>query len=691
MGVLLGIASTGCMTSASTTPDLLVTDQTLTAMEAKVRDHDWARSIRDSIVRQSTEWLEREIDPPVGGGGWYHNYVCPVDAGFLDYEKSRPDQHWCPRCETFYEGDKLDAAWVNNTHMQFSNAVHGLGLAYHLTGDQRFADFCSSTLSWYAARYSAYPVHGEWAGQGKVTGQSLDEAMWLINMIAGYELIAETIPVETRQRIAKDLFHAAGKHIEGQSSQAIHNIQCWLATARMMAGLVCRDDTMRDRAVRDLRSNIAEGITDEGFWYEGSPSYHMFTLMALNPALLVARHNGIRLGDPDKLQAMYTALSKLVLPDYKVASINDCTPNLPLAGMTFALEAGCYLFENTDLVDQLAAIYAETKAHRDDPSPLRQRYALVYGPAVLPESPRFEPGSYALRDIGLAVLRHDGNTAIIKAGYPSTSHDHADRLNLILADPNRNWLIDLGTSGYGHPLYLEWYRHTAGHCTVMVDGKMQETGIQGRITQFVDTPDHAMTTVRCDDAYPGVLMSRTIAMTRGLVIDRFILRSDAPHTYTFTLHAPGSLSVTPIDSVNDDNSSEPSPLQHGPFTLQGVAGNVKQCRAIWIVNESPGTAMEGDPSLTALLAANTSVQIHHGSAAGIPGQVDHEVITLTARDNEVTFAAVYLAAAAPVNERIRALKVSGKSEINLEAKQAGFISLGGPSEEADLEIGGPRR
>ncbi|MBI4580587.1 MAG: alginate lyase family protein, partial [Planctomycetes bacterium] len=335
---------------------MAATRDLLKTVEGKIAGRPWAKALAAELIAEADKWAARPINPPTTGGGWYHNYVCPKDAGFLEFREDSPRKHWCPRCKKFYEGDKLDASWVNRRHMDFAQAAQVCAVAFRVGGKPQHADWARRVLRWYADRYETFPVHGEWAGRGRVMGQSLDEAMWLIPMATAFDLVAKTVGDADQQAIIGKLILPAGKHIEGYSG-GIHNIQCWHATARLMAGLVGSDVTMRDRAVADLRDNIDKGITQDGFWFEGSITYHSFTLMALTPALVVAKHNGIDLGRPDKLLAMYTVPAKLVLPSGVLPALND-GGGANLSSMAWLLETGCYLFDSEPLRRQLASIHA---------------------------------------------------------------------------------------------------------------------------------------------------------------------------------------------------------------------------------------------------------------------------------------------------------------------------------------------
>jgi len=59
-------------------------------------------------------------------------------------------------------------------------------------------------------------------------------------------------------------------------------------------------------------------------------------------------------------------------------------------------------------------------------------------------------------------------------GSLSCGHSHADALSIEFSSLGKNWIIDPGTFTYtGNPELRDWFRSTAAHNTVTVDGKSQ--------------------------------------------------------------------------------------------------------------------------------------------------------------------------------------------------------------------------
>ena len=103
-------------------------------------------------------------------------------------------------------------------HNQLSLDIANLGAVYALSGDANYAEFGKKLLLAYA---DAYPNYGIGARAGfnhdpsKVFDQRLSDAMWLIQVARGYDLIHDlpSITPEERKHIEDDLLKANGRHI----------------------------------------------------------------------------------------------------------------------------------------------------------------------------------------------------------------------------------------------------------------------------------------------------------------------------------------------------------------------------------------------------------------------------------------------------------------------------------------------
>jgi hypothetical protein len=99
-------------------------------------------------------------------------------------------------------------------------------------------------------------------------------------------------------------------------------------------------------------------------------------------------------------------------------------------------------------------------------------------------------------------------------------------------------------------LHGSWYRQTFAHNTVCVDEQSQKpTTGKLELTHF--TPEIVVAQASSDDAYPGVLLRRRVAVFDGLVLDVFETSSGEEHTYDYLYHNFGNLRPG-LDTVSRD-------------------------------------------------------------------------------------------------------------------------------------------
>jgi len=71
----------------------------------------------------------------------------------------------------------------------------------------------------------------------------------------------------------------------------------------------------------------------------------------------------------------------------------------------------------------------------------------------------------------------------LKFGGEGIGHGHPDKLSITIHDGKNELVSDFGTSGYGVPDYLKWYKRTLSHNTVTVDAKDQKRSV-GKLLKF---------------------------------------------------------------------------------------------------------------------------------------------------------------------------------------------------------------
>ncbi len=475
------------------------------------------------------------VPPPDQPAGYYHDYFCPEHGVQLVFDWRSPRAHRCPVDGAIYRGQPYDRSWwwfVNHEH---SDAAFRLALSWRLQGERPCLDQAAAILRAYAAHYpeAGWPAGDPRPRQGKVAYHALDEAVWLIPLAWAYHLIRPALGEGARREVETRLFQPAAAHLMAQRWPQVHNYMCWLnAAVAGAASLLNRPDLLA--AVVDgpygFRQQVEAGVLADGTWWEGSASYHFYTLAALLALLRslpeVAQHGRApsagALRRLPKLRQMWLAPLRWAYPDLTLPALNDCWYHsslvgecghgIPPAAAFYEIGAGWYGDAAFHYV--LAAAYARGQA-RDSLE------ALIFGPDDVAgptertpaggagtRQPRLLTTSANLAELGVAVLRGPNRRAerderevvvarpapgsagmdrrtflLLKYGPHGGGHGHPDKLGIVLFAEGERLSPDLGTPGYGIALNDCWYRHTLSHNTVLLDGQRQPPAA-GRLLAF---------------------------------------------------------------------------------------------------------------------------------------------------------------------------------------------------------------
>ncbi|MCC6383519.1 MAG: heparinase II/III family protein, partial [Dehalococcoidia bacterium] len=534
---------------------LLIDRAGIEAAKGKAARHAWAKAALDDVLGNAARGLKSDPNPPERGGQWPHWYSCKLDGVRL--RTVSPTEHRCPKCNTVYTGDPYDAVVLYGVHQRYSRFIRDLGLAYRVQGDPAMARQAAAMLSAYAARYLKYPRHttrGEdKVGGGRVLAQTLDESVWLIPIAWGYALVKDTMDAAARERVEKDLLVPAAEVIR-EHRLGIHNIQCWKNSAVACAGYAAGRDDLAADAIdepgRGFRVQIAQGVTEEGMWYEGSLGYHRYTMDALWPLTEAARGAGLDLYG-DRYRLMWEAPLALAFPTGDPPGFND-NGGGNIAGYAPLYELAFARWKRPE--------YGAVAAMGDRSS----LQALLWGAESVQKGRAIPQRSSLLQSAGFAMLRAPGAQAAMRFGLHGGGHGHPDKLNIVTWGAGKMWGIDPGSINYGVPLHREWYRATIAHNTVAVD-ETQQSDKPGKLVEWKEGAISAS----ADDVYRGARLSRSVAARAGALDDRFACSSDSERTWDWALHAPGRLAVSIQTKPREGRLGKTNGYQHIENVAEG--------------------------------------------------------------------------------------------------------------------------
>ncbi|NQX63518.1 heparinase II/III family protein [Paenibacillus qinlingensis] len=517
------------------------------AVQEKIRTEAWAKTVYDTLVETTEWWVTHYADDPRRITGWGHNYFCEACGSRIDFEREAPHVNSCGSCGHVNKGARFDQAWNYLYRDEAHKHVFYAGVLYQLTGDERYPAYIRSVLSFYCDHYEQLQVDVPAGYVGKIAGINLCDAVGMIWLLQGMEMIKETFSTAELQHYKSHLFNPQVELLE-KLCKSIHNITCWMKAAVGMTGMFFGDSSYVERALEGpfgLLQQLQQGVTAEGFWYEGSFHYHFYCVEPFTYFLLFARMYEVTCNGMEEIvKRMYVFPAELVFDNGVFPNPNDGWPNIALTHY-----AGQYEYANRLFPDP-AFEYALSRSYG-----AYYRQTMAYG-GMIENSPEgwvqrllFGKGEYAGEEMlrvttnypasQICSLRAGKTALFMKYGLNTRSHAHPDVMNIELFDADYLWSHDISSNGYGSFLFLEWQRKTIAHNTVVVDGVDQVYSERGMIEQF--EPERNRIRAKAKEVYPGVDYARDIQLQEGCISDTFEVITADEHQTDWLFHCQGRM------------------------------------------------------------------------------------------------------------------------------------------------------
>ncbi len=469
---------------------------------------------------------------------------------------------------------------THEQHKRNYRTIYNAGTLFRLTGDRKYAEFARDILLQYARLYPSLGPHPQGRGQipGRLFWQVLNDSVWLVYAIQGYDAIRDALNDEDRRTIDTQVFRRMAAFLAGTPANfdRIHNHATWAVAGVGMTGYVLRERELVDKALlgsaQDGKSGFLRQIdqlfSPDGYYEEG-PYYQRY---ALAPFIIFARaieqnepqrrifdyRSGVLLKAVDTV--IQTSYAGLLLP------LNDAIKDKGL--------------DSEEIVIGVAVAYRKTH----DPRLLsiaKQQGRTVLSPDGLAVAEGLQAGlqkpfefrSLLLRDGaqgdrgGLAILRRGGDRGqalVMKATSQGMGHGHFDKLHWLFYDNGREIVSDYGAARFLNVeakrggIYLpendSWAKQTIAHNTLVVNGRSQFGGDLAKaeakhpvVTLFDTGSGLQIVSARMQGAYDGVTFTRTLALVEHrelrfpVVLDLLRVEGQRPAQYDLPLHFNGHI------------------------------------------------------------------------------------------------------------------------------------------------------
>jgi hypothetical protein len=544
--VLLAVAfAAAAALPAQAPPHLLLDKSDFVRLNQLARTQPWAAKQRQAILDEAAAFpasYEKRfglstLELPPEGGQWLHYYACPDTGSLLEFHP--PDQNVCPDTGKVFKGYPYDHVVYMLRADALEKGALAEALAYRLTGEHVYAEKAVQVLKAYADKYLTYPMHDN---QGKesqfgarVYSQTLDEAIWLIDLAWTYDLIRDTdvLTPADRRHIERDLLYASAMTVTRANMGPTPNIQTWILGAEVAVGYTIDDPALVSKALdgpKGFRSQMKEFVND-GFWFEGAWGYQFYML---RPTVFMARmatRAGVNLWQQEpNIAALLSSPLGVMFPNGVLPAFND-SHEMDLNEQAPLYEAAYAATGNP----AFAAIARQ--AGRDN------RFAYLFGVPSLDKAALPKPQSAVFPEAGYAMLRApEGDlTEIVKFGPHGGGHGHFDKLNELIYAEGGMMGVDPGTHFYGIPIHSLWDKQTVGHNTVSVDEHDQKPAT-GKLISWQAEPAFTAVTLDAGPIYENVDVRRTSIVTSNYALEVTTAKStdDKAHDFDWNYHNFGA-------------------------------------------------------------------------------------------------------------------------------------------------------
>jgi len=470
--------------------------------------------------------------------------------------------------------------YTHEQHKRNYQAIQAAGALYRLTGDTAYADYARDLLLGYAALYPGLGAHPQGRGQipGRLFWQTLNDSVWLVSAVQGYDAIRDTLSAADRATIDNNVFRPMADFLSGtpENFDKIHNHATWAVAAVGMTGYVLRDPTYVDKALKGSRRDGSAGFlkqVDQLFspdgYYEEGPYYQRY---ALAPFILFA--NAIERNAPEqgifkrRDGVLLKAVDALVQTSYGgyFFPINDAILDKGLD--TEELVAGIDIAYAQTADARLLSVAKAQKRVLLSPEGLQVAQALAqdkatpfdFVPTLLRDGPEGTEGALAILRMGGA----DGQALVMKNTKQGMGHGHFDKLNWLFYDNGQRVVTDYGAARFlnieakSGGIYLPensgWARQTIAHNTLVVNEQSHFGGDWKKGQALAPTPllfatghDTQIASARMVGAYDGVAFTRTQALLshpalgEPVVLDLLRVTGSKAARYDLPLHFNGHI------------------------------------------------------------------------------------------------------------------------------------------------------
>ena len=580
--IFIGSTFSGCLSGEieeHIEPDLI-----LNPMNRETLFFDGAPEINEisqkeyfsSIIQKNKENLEDNYSIPDQGGNWSLFFVCS-DGSKISYESNQSTKFYCPSTNETLEGEKYISSWRAYRHREIIKDFALISaISYLMTGDKNESKIAIDILLQYSVLYSTLLITDKQNQSGdeggKLTTQSLDEAILLIDLAWIYHLVKPEMESSEKFAVENNLLMAGIKVLDSPGNLKKDPLSNWYTYHNSAKGIIAAatdNISLLNESLyssRGLIFQIQNGFDQDGFWHESSLAYQNYTLTAMALHLESSYFLGVDLydytwedsdNDLIHISLPFSAHLQLMKPTGEFPQLNDDMNGLNIADIRDLLE-----YSNSHWDNPIFDFYLDLARSRNINNSLRSMIWMSSINDLDSEIGEWTPESKDFNEFGVSIIRKNGVFILVDFGRHGGWHGHRDKLNIEVSTIEGDLISDPGTVSYSLDSSREWYRSTYAHSTVLI-GDSEQLETSGYILLSEHNSNYSMIVVGYNDSRFNAFVYRGIVVMpledSGLIIFDFIhvelgISSNISRIFHFTDILPKSLniensSIPPIPDV----------------------------------------------------------------------------------------------------------------------------------------------
>ncbi len=495
---------------------------------------------------------------------WGHYYFCNYDGGRLIYDRKNPKSHKCEICGKDYTDEVYDGVWTYFYRNEAILTAWKAAALYAYDKNPHYLDILMEIIGFYAKNYTKFVIHNKerdrflniddmkW-GCGRIMPQGLNESIITIRMIQALEIVKNDLPKSFLDEIYHSMFKEIFKLLKPQVNQ-IHNIRCWNNSAIAVMGFFFNDKEMIDFVFNgeyNIIRQIKEGVTKDGFWYEGSIHYNFFTLEGITPALLFSSiyNYDFDLDAKNIIRNMFISAYNYAFTNLYLPNPNDGWPSINLKTYSYIYSVAAKVFNSDKEIVNILKIILNNKYPRTT-LPLSKPYYInneiafeqlllntdmdIHNYSIIPQKTL----NFSMSSFGM--IRNENMNVFVKYGLNGPSHAHPDIINIEVMYEDGMISRDISNAGYISLLCNEWHRRSLAHNTVIMNGLDITSRSPGKTLKY--SKDHII----CEalNVYDGVDEIREIKLLKNGFSDIVQIKSANDGVFDYVFHLENDINLT---------------------------------------------------------------------------------------------------------------------------------------------------